>query len=265
MKPKMRERISEETSTRQSNVDERIVSREQIVVPRRESWLWTKRVADVVLACLLLVPAIPVIVLAGSFIKLTSRGPAFYWQTRVGLRGRTFKLCKLRTMVHNAEAITGPVWATDNDPRITRFGLFLRKTHIDELPQLISVLAGRMSLVGPRPERPEFVAKLEWEFPHYSDRLNVRPGITGLAQLRLPPDSTIENVGHKLKYDLHYVEHVGPWLDFRILAFTAVHFANGTVRMAWSSFMLPRFDEPTKAAHDEFGLRITSAHGGSME
>ncbi|MEX2286735.1 MAG: sugar transferase [Planctomycetaceae bacterium] len=206
------------------------------------------------------------ILVAGLIVKLTSPGPALYWQTRVGLRGREFRLCKIRTMVANAEAFSGPVWATSDDIRITPFGAFLRNTHIDELPQLVHVLFGRMSLVGPRPERPEFVNRLQWEFNHYNDRVNVRPGITGLAQLRLPPDSTIENVGPKLEYDLYYVRNVNPWLDLRILFFTAVQAIGRIFEMAWSLLALPRIDDlPTSDTGENGQRRMTPAHLGPRD
>lgn len=171
-------------------------------------------------ACLFVLTA-PVILMSALFIKLTSRGPAIYVQTRMGRYGRLYRIYKLRTMTHNCEFKSGPRWATVNDPRVTRLGRFLRATHLDELPQLWNVLKGDMSLVGPRPERPEFVPELERAMPHYRQRLLVRPGVTGLAQIQLPADTDLESVRRKLAYDLFYVRQANFWLDLRIVAGTA--------------------------------------------
>jgi lipopolysaccharide/colanic/teichoic acid biosynthesis glycosyltransferase len=148
-------------------------------------------------------------------------------------------MIKLRTMVDNAEAQTGPVWSTGNDSRTTPLGRLLRKTHIDEFPQLLNVLFGQMSLVGPRPERPEFVASLEREVPGYRQRLDVQPGITGLAQLRLPPDTDIESVRRKIVFDLHYVQWVSPWLDLHLLVLTAWSLIRDLCRCAGTCVKLP--------------------------
>jgi lipopolysaccharide/colanic/teichoic acid biosynthesis glycosyltransferase len=180
-----------------------------------------KATLDFVLAALLLIPALPLIALSMAVVKLTSRGPAFYSQTRLGRGGRPFVLYKVRTMAHDCERLTGPRWATPGDPRVTPVGRLLRATHLDELPQLFNVLRGEMSLVGPRPERPEFVAQLERAIPYYRDRMAVRPGVTGLAQVQLPPDADLTSVRHKLACDLYYVQRVSLWLDLRILLSTA--------------------------------------------
>lgn len=209
------------------------------VAPLAGWFLPLKRVTDIVLSLLLLVVCGPCIVVGAALVKLTSRGPAFYKQVRLGKDSRPFTVLKLRTMVENAEAATGPVWSTGNDSRITPLGSLLRKTHLDEFPQLLNVLAGHMSLVGPRPERPEFVAKLEWEIPHYLERLQVRPGITGLAQVKLPPDTDTESVRRKVVHDLYYVRYVGPWLDFRILCLTGWSLFLELIRYGWMCFALP--------------------------
>jgi lipopolysaccharide/colanic/teichoic acid biosynthesis glycosyltransferase len=128
---------------------------------------------------------------------------------------------KIRTMVHGAESRTGPVWAAYNDPRLTRVGRVIRKLHLDELPQLWNVIKGDMSLIGPRPERPEFTHRLAQEIPGYLDRLMVLPGVTGLAQVNLPPDTDLESVRRKLVLDLEYIVSAGAWLDFRLLIGTA--------------------------------------------
>jgi lipopolysaccharide/colanic/teichoic acid biosynthesis glycosyltransferase len=177
---------------------------------------------DLVLASVLLVLTGPVIVTAMLLIRLTSRGPSLYSQTRLGQGGRPFAIYKLRTMYHDCERLTGPRWSLPGDPRVTPVGRILRATHIDELPQLWNILRGEMSLVGPRPERPEIAAGLERALPDYRGRLRARPGVTGLAQVQLPPDIDIESVRRKLAYDLYYIRRASPWLDLRLMAGTAL-------------------------------------------
>ncbi|HBI43175.1 MAG TPA: hypothetical protein DDY78_10015 [Planctomycetales bacterium] len=186
-------------------------------------YVWCKPGVEFVASLVLLVLAAPIILATALLVKLTSRGPAFYSQTRLGRGGRAFTLYKTRTMAHDCEKGSGARWSTPGDPRITRVGAFLRKTHLDELPQLWNVLRGDMSLVGPRPERPEFIPALERALPHYRDRLAVRPGVTGLAQVQLPPDTDLDSVRRKLAYDLYYIRHLNGWLDFRLIACTALH------------------------------------------
>jgi lipopolysaccharide/colanic/teichoic acid biosynthesis glycosyltransferase len=192
--------------------------------PRPRAFV-AQRVLDLVAGSILLVFALPVIGLAALVVKLTSRGPAFYTQTRLGRFGRPFLIFKIRSMSHNCEKRSGACWSTKNDARVTPVGRILRKTHVDELPQLINILRGEMSLVGPRPERPEFVGPLEATFPRYRERLAVRPGLTGLAQVQLPPDTDLESVRRKLRYDLRYVAHGTVFTDLRLLVATAVHLA----------------------------------------
>jgi lipopolysaccharide/colanic/teichoic acid biosynthesis glycosyltransferase len=177
--------------------------------------------------CALAMLALPVIAVLAILVKCASPGPAFYSQMRLGLSGRPFRIWKLRTMSHNCEAITGPVWCSENDPRVTPLGRVLRDTHLDELPQLWNVLRGEMSLIGPRPERPEIARGIEAAIPGFNLRLLIKPGLTGLAQLRHPPDQDIAAVPHKLAQDLYYLRHQGPLLDLRILISTAFHFIGG--------------------------------------
>lgn len=193
------------------------------VRPLRHRWyLSCKYFADFLAAALLAVPALPLICLAALLVRLTSRGPAFYTQTRVGQDGQLFTIFKIRSMIDNCESLTGPRWSMPGDPRVTRIGAILRASHLDELPQLFNVLRGEMSLIGPRPERPEFVPELERELPGYWQRLTVRPGVTGLAQVQLPPDSDVTSVRRKLAHDLYYIRHLSPWLDLRLLICTIV-------------------------------------------
>jgi sugar transferase (PEP-CTERM system associated) len=175
-----------------------------------------KRIFDVTASALLLVLTAPLIVLFALLVKLDSKGPAFFRQTRVGLFGQPFDVIKLRSMRTDAEA-AGAQWATKDDPRVTRIGRFIRKVRIDELPQAWSVLRGEMSFVGPRPERPEFVAELEEHLPYYAERHMVKPGITGWAQINYPYGASIADSRNKLEYDLYYAKNYTPFLDLLIL------------------------------------------------
>jgi len=172
------------------------------------------------LAAALLLPALPMTALLIVLVRLTSRGPGLIRQWRVGRGGTHFRLYKIRTMRQDAEACTGAVWSTADDPRVTPVGRVIRKLHLDELPQLVNVLRGDMALVGPRPERPEFVAVLQEMVPGYASRSCVLPGITGLAQMNLPPDTDLGCVCRKVVLDIDYIRRSGLWLDARILACT---------------------------------------------
>lgn len=175
-----------------------------------------KRLFDIAASGLLLLLTLPVIALFALLVKLDSKGPAFFRQTRVGLYGQTFDLIKLRSMTADAEK-DGAKWAERNDPRVTRVGKFIRKVRIDELPQVWTVLKGQMSFVGPRPEVPRFVSDLEQELPYYAERHMVKPGITGWAQINYPYGASIEDARHKLEYDLYYAKNYTPFLDLLIL------------------------------------------------
>lgn len=179
-----------------------------------------KRIVDIALASLILLAGLPLWPVIALLIKATSRGPVFYAQNRVGKNEEIFRLHKFRSMIPGAEK-KKPVWAGENDERITRAGRILRRLHLDELPQLWDVLRGKMSLVGPRPERPEFVAALKAEIPAYSLRHLVKPGLTGWAQVNYPYAASIESSREKLEYDLYYVVHKSLRLDLVILARTA--------------------------------------------
>ena len=175
-----------------------------------------KRVMDVLVSALMLVATLPIIVVTTVAIYFESGGPVLYRQERVGRRGRVFTLLKFRSMRQDAEA-NGAVWALKNDMRVTRIGNFIRRTRIDELPQLINVLKGDMSFVGPRPERPQFVAELSQAIPYYDLRHYVKPGITGWAQILYPYGASINDAREKLQYDLYYLKNYSIFLDINIL------------------------------------------------
>ena len=174
-----------------------------------------KRAFDIVVSLLGLVFLTPVLLLAMLAIRLTSRGPVFYRQVRSGRYGRQIKIVKLRTMTVDAEK-NGAVWASKHDSRVTWVGRFLRKYRIDEIPQILNVLRGEMSFVGPRPERPEFIEDLANRIPLYRERLMIQPGITGWAQVNYPYGSSVEDARHKLEYDLYYMKHMSLFLDIFI-------------------------------------------------
>jgi lipopolysaccharide/colanic/teichoic acid biosynthesis glycosyltransferase len=189
-------------------------------LPPPPAYFRRKAVLDRVLAILLLVPGLPIIGLLALLVRLTSRGPAIYSQVRVGRRGRRFTMYKIRTMRLDAETASGPVWTQSRDPRITLLGRVLRRVHLDELPQLFNILKGEMSLIGPRPERPEFVHVLAESIPGYVKRLAAPPGVTGLAQLNLPPDTDLDSVRRKIVLDCEYIQHASLLLDSCIFACT---------------------------------------------
>jgi sugar transferase (PEP-CTERM system associated) len=178
---------------------------------------WGKRLFDVAVSLFILALVWPLIALTALAVKLESRGPAFYRQRRVGHYGLAFDVIKLRSMRTDAEVGGKAVWAQKDDPRVTRVGRIIRKLRIDELPQAWSVLKGEMSFVGPRPERPQFVADLEQRLPYYAERHVVKPGITGWAQINYPYGASIADAREKLEYDLYYAKNYTPFLDILIL------------------------------------------------
>lgn len=181
-----------------------------------------KRLFDICVSLFVLVPFMPIWIIVAIIIKLTDKGPAIYSQERVGKNGRPFIMYKFRSMYVDAEKRSGPQWATENDPRITPFGRFIRKTRIDEIPQFWNVLKGEMSIVGPRPERQFFIDKLSKEIPWYVKRLKMKPGITGWAQVKHKYDETIEDVKFKVMYDLYYFENMSIILDLKIIIQTII-------------------------------------------
>lgn len=182
----------------------------------------TKRFFDILVSIIAVLLTLPIILVVGIAIKMTSKGAIIYRQVRVGMNGKTFTILKFRTMYENAEEKTGPVWAEENDPRVTKVGYWLRKLRIDEIPQFINVLKGDMSLVGPRPERPHFVEQFTEQIPLYTRRLRMRPGITGWAQVKWKYDGSLETVREKTKYDLFYIENASLKMDAKILINTII-------------------------------------------
>jgi sugar transferase (PEP-CTERM system associated) len=176
-----------------------------------------KRALDLFCSTLGLLVALPLMALIALVVKCTSRGPVLYHQTRVGLHGQEFTIHKFRTMRQDAEAGTGPIWSAANDTRVTLVGRFLRRTRLDELPQLWNVLKGDMSFVGPRPERPEFVQELTERIPFYGQRHVLKPGITGWAQIRYTYGASVEDAVEKLQYDLYYIKNLSIALDIVIV------------------------------------------------
>ncbi len=178
--------------------------------------MWTKRVTEFVISFVGLILLSPAILAISLLIKMDSPGPVFYRQERVGERGKTFRLLKFRSMVENAET-NGPVWAQENDKRVTRVGRWLRKSRLDEVPQLFNVIKGDVSFVGPRPERAYFVEQLRKEIPFYDQRLSVKPGATGWAQIKYRYGASKEDALEKLKYDLYYIKNLSPLFDLLII------------------------------------------------
>jgi sugar transferase (PEP-CTERM system associated) len=179
-----------------------------------------KRVVDIVIGLLLTIVTLPLVLVTAAAIKLDSRGPVFYRQERTGLHGKAFTLFKFRSMAIDAEVAGKPQWAERRDPRVTRVGLFMRASRIDELPQLFNVLRGEMSMIGPRPERPIFVEELAKVIPLYKHRGYVKPGLTGWAQVNYPYGASVDDAREKLAYDLYYVKNRGLLLDMIILLAT---------------------------------------------
>jgi exopolysaccharide biosynthesis polyprenyl glycosylphosphotransferase len=176
---------------------------------------------SMILAAIALVITAPIMLLVAIAVRVSSPGPVLFRQARVGMRGKIFNIYKFRSMVADAEARTGAVWASKNDPRVTAVGAYIRRTRLDELPQLFNVLRGEMSLVGPRPERPEFVKTLSEVIPFYGHRHSVKPGITGWAQINYKYGETIEDAVVKLEFDLYYIKNLSPTLDFYTIFHTA--------------------------------------------
>jgi len=210
-----------------------------------------KRSIGRVLAVVLLIPALPVIGLLVVLVRLTSRGPGLIRQVRSGKDGHPFVMYKIRSMVQDAEAKTGAKWSGKHDPRVTRIGRVLRKLHLDELPQLFNVLKGEMTLMGPRPERPEIIEVLAKQIPGYLNRLAVPPGVTGLAQINLPPDSTLDDVRRKLVLDSEYIRTAGPLMDICMFVYTVARLLGVPGDLATSLTRLYREVELETVSHPQ--------------
>ena len=179
-----------------------------------------RRMIDFFGSIFLMILLLPVFLVIVAAIKLESKGPVLYSQIRTGLKEKPFRIYKFRSMVQDAEKLSGPTWAQKNDPRITKVGRFMRLSRIDELPQLINIMRGDMSFIGPRPERPFFVESFKEQIPLYVNRLKIKPGVTGWAQVKWGYDESIEDVKEKLRYDLYYINHRSFWMDIAILFLT---------------------------------------------
>lgn len=188
-----------------------------------------KRVIDITLSLFAIIVGLPLFLIIALLVRATSQGPIIYRQERVGRRGKHFMMLKFRSMTVDAEKGTGVVWAKKNDPRVTAVGGILRKTHLDELPQFLNVLVGEMSIVGPRPERPEIVNSLKYSIADYEKRLEILPGITGLAQVLHRADESLSDVRKKVKYDLLYIKKMCWLMELRILISTIFVMLTGTV------------------------------------
>ncbi len=212
----------------------RQTQRTEVVVS--SSYFRWKPAASRVVGCILILPALPLIAVLVAMMRMTSEGPGFFSQIRVGKDGKHFKMYKIRTMRNDAEKSTGAVWSVPGDPRVTKVGRFIRDRHMDELPQLWNVVRGEMDLFGPRPERPEFTEFLSDTIRDYKKRLQVLPGVTGLAQINLPPDQDLDDVRRKLELDLEYIQKANFWLDARMFIATTLRLFGipGDAVMRWA-------------------------------
>lgn len=198
-----------------------------IVYTMRKYFDFYKRLFDLSVSAFVLLLLFPLFLIIAIMVKVDSKGPVFFRQERIGKKGRPFTILKFRSMRQNAEMETGAVWAQEDDPRITRLGRFLRKSHLDELPQFINVFRGDMSIVGPRPERSEMISVILKDIPDFNRRLLVKPGITGLAQVRYNYGATIKDAARKLKFDKIYIRRKCWLIDFQIMFWTAQRMLTG--------------------------------------
>jgi lipopolysaccharide/colanic/teichoic acid biosynthesis glycosyltransferase len=211
----------------------------QPIAPPYGFYFALKPIFDRCLALLALILVSPIIAIAAIIVRLTSPGKAFYTQVRLGKDGKPYVIYKLRSMYQNCESSSGIKWSSKSDSRVTRFGWFMRSTHIDELPQLWNICRGEMSFIGPRPERPEIYAGLDGVLPEYRQRMAIRPGLTGLSQIQLPPDSSLETVRTKLARDRVYISYHSFWLDFKIVLATGFYLAGVSYNGLTKLFQFP--------------------------
>ncbi len=218
-----------------------------------------KFVLELGVSTFLLVLTSPFILLCLIAVRLGSKGSPLYSQKRLGSCGRIITIYKIRTMYKDSERNFGPMWSGPGDPRVTPLGRVLRATHLDELPQLFNVVRGEMSLIGPRPERPEIVAQLERALPHYRRRLLVRPGLSGLAQILQEPDTGLHSVQTKLRYDIYYLDNQGFWLDARIVLATLLYLLRVHRPVIARVFRFPIYDLlPAEASPQAESIAVSS-------
>lgn len=246
-----RQQISTDESVAESAVHSLDIDQHECVGVTCANYFCIKCIVDCLLAALLMVVALPLMLTVSFAILILEGRPVFYRQTRVGKNGRTFKIWKFRTMCHNAERTTGAVWSSKSDPRVTRLGRWLRCSHVDELPQLWNVLIGDMHLIGPRPERPEFVHELQSQIAHYRERLKVRPGLTGLAQLQIGYDQSVASVRTKVQVDLEYIRSAS-FINDQLIIVRTVSYILNTLYQTWRDDRSPvnedaRIDMPNLA------------------
>jgi len=216
-------------------------------------------VFDLGVSSVLFVLASPIILLCSIAVRLSSKGSPFYSQKRLGTSGQIITIYKIRSMYEDCERNFGPMWSGPGDPRVTPIGRILRATHLDELPQLLNVVRGEMSLIGPRPERPEIVAQLERALPDYRKRLLVRPGLSGLAQILQGPDTSLHSVQTKLRYDIFYLNNHGFWLDLRIGLATLLYLLRVPGPIIARVFRFPIYDFlPGEASIQGEGIAVSS-------
>lgn len=223
------------------------------VQPEHPWYVEGKMAVDWLVALALFIVAAPLIGAMIVLVRMTSPGPGLYKQMRSGRFGKPYQMYKIRTMTHNCETQTGAVWSGPNDKRVTRVGRFLRDCHLDELPQLINVLRCEMSLVGPRPERPELVEQIRRRLPRYPERMLVRPGLTGFAQIQHPADLDLDHVRRKLMYDLYYVRAVSLLLDLRIVLGTFFYFS-GMLFKALGKLLVKSHGDAAERDHEDLEL-----------
>jgi lipopolysaccharide/colanic/teichoic acid biosynthesis glycosyltransferase len=251
------------TSTAETTLAQNVRDRAGVFPARYFGWQSALHRA---VAAVLLLPGIPIVLVLIALIRITSRGPGLFRQQRVGRHGKPFMLYKLRTMCIDAEARTGPVWTTSlHDPRITPLGRVLRLLHLDEFPQLWNILRGDMSLIGPRPERPEFTQLLARQIPGYLDRLAVLPGITGLAQIQLPADSDLESVRRKVAVDLEYIRRGSLGMDLRIFLCTAARLLGIKGACASRLFGLEYHPPQARAAGESSPVQASTLLAGTVQ
>lgn len=262
----------EMSATIEMRVTKHTKSTRSIADSSPSSYLIKKRLPVRLAGLLLAIVLTPVIGLLILIVRITSPGPGLYKQRRVGLNGREFTIYKLRSMRLDAEQLSGPIWATENDPRVTPIGGFLRWSHLDELPQIFNVVRGEMDFVGPRPERPEIIDELVGLVSDYCDRLEAMPGITGLAQVNLPPDKQLTCVKRKVAADKYYIANASLKLDLKLIGSTLLrivgvryHRGAAILKVGLPESVLRAGNLPEKDCSDKFGNDISIDCDGELK